>query len=152
MPLFKSPDLSREFFRIHPELRRVLFELDAKLDAWGWPELTVTHLHRTVGQQEEFKWRGFIAHGLDEAAAREKARRKFSWHLADCAADLRRHVYAPEQLREIRAWIYERCPSPIWEFIDEETGGTAPHMHLARQDFEWRRRYEQRTNTSTGAA
>ena len=149
--LFKTTALASEFFRIHPELRRVLFGLDAKIDEWNFPSLTLTHLHRTLDQQEDFKWRRFAKQGLAEPEARTKARRLFSWHLADCGVDFRRHIYEPAQLREIRAWIYERCPSPMWEFIDEEEGGTAPHFHLARQDFTWRQRYERDTGKSTGA-
>jgi hypothetical protein len=150
--LFKTTALASEFFRIHPDLRRVLFELDAKVSEWGFPDLTLTHLHRTLDQQEDFKWRRFAKQGLAEAAARTKARRLFSWHLADCGADFRRHVYNPEQVREISNWLRARCPSPVWEFIDEEEGGTAPHFHLANQDYSWRRRYERETGKSTGAA
>lgn len=148
--LFKTTDLSAEFFRIHPELRRALFELDAKIEGWDFPPLTLVHLHRTVEQQEQLYWGTFS--GVDEAAARAKARRKFSWHLADCGADLRSRDYSEEQANQIRAWIAERCPSPMWEFLPEEhAGSTGPHFHLARQDFLWRQRYERDTNTSTGA-
>lgn len=143
--LFKTEALSAELELVHPELRQVLTELSAQIDAWGFPKLVVTHLVRTVAQQEEYKWKAIAKqHGLSEKDARAKARRKFSWHLASCGADLRRRDYSPKQLREIRAWLYEHCPSPVWEFIDEEEGGTAPHFHLARQDFTWRRKYEQR--------
>jgi hypothetical protein len=147
--LFKDPPISPELFRVHPELRRVLFELDAKIDGWGFPPLTVTHLARTVAQQEEFYWRTFS--GLPEAAAREKARRKFSWHLCLCAADLRHRDYSPEQAAQITAWVQERCASPLWELLVEETTGTGPHFHLGRRDYEWRRKYEQQTKVSTGA-
>lgn len=151
--LFKTPALSAELETVHPELRQVLVALSKQIREWGFPELVVTHLHRTAEQQEEYKWRAIAKqHGLSEKDARAKARRKFSWHRANCGADLRRREYSSKQLREIRAWLYEHCPSPMWEFIDEEEGGTAPHFHLARQDFDWRRKYDAQTlAASTGA-
>lgn len=148
--LFKTPSISAQFEAVHPELREALEELDADLRGDGLPELTVTDVGRTTAEQEEIYWRRYHLPNVSEAAARAKARRKFSWHLCGAAVDFRCWQYTPEQRRRIRAWIYRRCPSPLWEFLEHDTG-SGVHFHLGRQDFEVRRRYERQNRVSTGA-
>jgi hypothetical protein len=76
--------------------------------------------------------------GLTPQQLEEKARAQFTWHWCKCAADLRSRHYTPAEKRKVRAWFEARCPRPLWEFLIHDV--TAPHIHVARRDFDWRRR------------
>jgi hypothetical protein len=140
--LFKSTSLAAQWASIHPEVRVALGELDDQLDAWGLPTLTVTDAIRTKAQQEDLYWRMYLGSGVLEVAAREKARRKFSWHLTACAVDFRgsKPWEAPDE-RRIRSWLRKRCPTPQWECLLHDAG-TGVHFHVAHKDFGWRRKWE----------
>jgi hypothetical protein len=137
--LFKTALLGQQYPALHPELRRVLGELDAQLKGWGLPEGTITEGFRTPAEQEELYWRMFLK--LGEREARMKARRKFSWHCVRCAVDFRNHDWTASDRDMIRSWMRNRCTRPEWEVLEHDAG-TGLHFHLARVDFSWRRKSE----------
>jgi hypothetical protein len=139
--LFKTLAIGTQWTVIHPELRSAIGQLGTALEDWGLPPLTVTEALRNAREQEEIYWRTYAAKRLDEAAAREKARHQFSWHLLGCAADFRgSKPWAPEEERRIRTWLGERCEKPKWEVLFHDVG-QGLHFHVAVRDYGWRRRW-----------
>lgn len=135
---FKAPTLAEEFERIHPELRRALTGFDAWSHAKGFPEVVVTHVMRTPTFQESTYWQKLAKEtGLAEAEARALARRKFSWHLIGCAADLRNTHYSEEQLDDAMAWFAANCTEPLFE-VKRHDVGRGDHIHVGRRDYSWR--------------
>lgn len=98
------------------------------------PEDDGTWRALTIAEQLRAKEVAGLTHGQLE----EKARTLFTWHWCKCAADLRSRHYTPAEKKKVRAWFEARCPRPLWEFLIHDV--TAPHIHVARRDFEWRRR------------
>lgn len=136
--LFKAPRLATEYPTLHPELRRVLAELEKQLAAWGLPSLTITEALRTPDDQERLYWKRELKPGVTEEHARALARARPSWHLHHCAADFRNSVYGPRDRRRIHYWLTQRCPSDEWEVLMHDIG-RGDHFHVARKDESWRK-------------
>lgn len=139
--LFKSPSLSIQFDGLHPELRRVLKELDAKLAEWGFEQLTITDLWRDRAENAAIYLREGLAAGLTTGDAKWRAEHRFSWHFVMAAADARSTKYTAKQRKFILSWLTHRCPRHEWEVL-EHTVGAGMHFHIARKDEEWRRARE----------
>lgn len=121
--------LANEWDELHPEVRDVLLELAQWSAQHGLPPPIATCLHRSKDENR-------AVYGRD----------KFSWHLVDCAADLRIKHYTPEQLGRVQDWVALRCTGlqptgaggdeARWELVFEPHG-TGPHLHIARRCREW---------------
>lgn len=124
---FKSRELMGQFStRLHPEAVRVAAALDSWLREQTWPRLEITAVSR------DLPW--YAENNLPTPA--------FSWHLVDCAWDMRIKPYSPEQLTTIEAWLREHCPGPQWELVFF-LHGTGPHYHVAYRDFGRRKAFTQ---------
>ena len=136
---FKTPALSDEFSRLHPDVIAAVKALDDFSHANRLPELVVTHAIRTPAQQEDIYWRGIAKNtGLPESEARAQARKKFSWHLAKCAVDLRNNHYTAVQLQQALEFLKRGREHPLWEVISHDVG-RGNHLHIGRRDFAWQR-------------
>lgn len=150
----------REFNEdLHPDARAVVLELGRWCSSKGLPPPVVTMVGRTLREQEDIYWReeqskaaraGAI---ITEAIARERARRRPSWHIRNTAVDLRTvgpnpaapHWNRVEEMRVVRR-LEELLGVPRdttaakklrWEFL-VMPHGTGPHIHIARRDASWR--------------
>lgn len=158
--------LEREYLdAIHPDLRKLLSDLDRWTEGRGYPPLTLTSLVRTEFEQEAIyapRWLECVrryekgekltrvekAHamkcwGKSEAEVRNMARARFSWHLARCAADIRIYNYLPEQLLAVKGWLQDKAREPLWFWLHELT---PPHIHVERRAFDWRKEYDRGRN------
>lgn len=136
---FKTPALADEFARLHPDVIAAVRALDDFSHENRLPELVVTHAIRTPEMQEAIYWRGLAkSKGLSEADARAEARKKFSWHLARCAVDLRNNHYTAVQRRQVMEFLKQGREKPHWEVIEHDVG-RGDHIHLGRRDFDWMR-------------
>lgn len=146
--LFKTASIGAQWANIHPVVRIVLGELDDVLAGWSLSTLTITDAERGLDTQEELYWKSYMAAGFVEAVARQKARAKFSWHLASCAADFRgSKPWGPENEAKVFQWLKQRCPGPQWETLYHEVGAGL-HFHVAYRDFSWRRQWERQVTGS----
>ena len=150
--LFKTTALAAEFIGLHPRLRRLLLDLDAQVAEWGLEPVVVTHVLRTPEQQADFYWKDYAGPACDEDAAREKARRRFSWHCCNCAVDIRYTHWSPDERKRVRVWLLsKKVTRPLWENLEHDVG-RGEHWHLAFCDFVRRREYEQSLRKVEGAA
>ncbi len=137
---WKTVELQVQFLDLHPEVRRLVLSLDAYSDAAKLPEVVVTHVLRTPEQQEDIYWRNLrIAKDISEDEARAQARKKFSWHMARCAVDIRNSHYTPDQLSRVMAYLRPCCPTGPWELLQHDVG-RGDHIHIGRKDFSWRKK------------
>ncbi len=143
--LFKSTAIASQFRDLHPDLKAVLYVLDAQLDFWKLPPLTVTDALRSADEQEALYTTHYLKKGFAQDEAERMARKKFSWHRVGTAVDFRSsgHPYTDDERDQISQWLHEKCPSPEWELLFHDIGH-GKHFHVARQDFLWRRKWEQR--------
>jgi hypothetical protein len=120
---FARPLLAKEFdARLHPEARQVVLDLDAYSELEDLPLPVVTAISRAPD------W--YAANGLKPNPN--------SWHLYDCAVDLRNSHYSAEHLHRVCAWLKNRClPPERWELVFT-LHGTGPHLHIAKKDWSWR--------------
>ena len=89
--------------------------------------------------QEDIYWRGIAkSKGLPETEARAEARKKFSWHLARCAVDLRNRHYTPVQLQQVMEFLQRDRKHPLWEILNHDVG-RGDHLHIGRRDYSWRK-------------
>lgn len=140
--LCKSPELAAQFQATHPELRRLILDLDMQLGEWKLAPLTVTCVLRSLDEQEAIYWPMLHRDGFSEADAKLKARSKFSWHMANCAVDFRGATYSEQDRQRIKAWLNARgCLKPNWECLEHDVG-RGEHFHVARCDSAWRHAYE----------
>jgi hypothetical protein len=143
---FKTPALEFEFGHLHPDVKRLGYDLDAFLFANQMPELVITHVLRTDAQSEEIYWRSFLKGGLSEPEARKKAREKFSWHKVLCAFDARTRNpgagarYTKRQMEDILAFLKKGRDPAMWELLAHDVSG--PHLHVGRRDFAWRTKHQ----------
>jgi hypothetical protein len=136
--LFKTAAIASQYPRLNAELRRVLKELGEQLREWGLPEPVVTDASRDVHTQEQLYWRTY--QDLPEPEARMKARRKFSYHLVNCAADVR--VADPQKaLAWLEGYCWDRRSG--WELLVHNLG-TGTHLHVAVIDKAARKEFETR--------
>lgn len=146
--LFKTASIGQQYPGLHPELRRVLGELEQQLKEWGLPEPTITEANRTPEEQEEIYWRilshraeGRVMKDVPEAEARMLARHKFTYHFVSAAADLR--VADPDRAL---AWLqgHLRKEREDFEMLVHDVVGR--HLHVAFRDRVARKLYEQADN------
>jgi hypothetical protein len=152
--IFKHPNIMGEYEKeIAPNLRAALEELDRWSILCRVPDLTVTCLLRTAdsnadmymslykrlqngayaatAEQEEI-----LAEikGLNEEQLIEKAKGRFSWHLAGRAADIRSSHYTKKQLNDVVKKLH-RIAFNFGYSLDEYEllvhDVTAPHIHFA---------------------
>jgi hypothetical protein len=117
--LFKTTNVSAELRAAHPEIRALANDLDTQMKKWGLGQLTVTAVART---------QDFYPDG------------RFSWHLCNCAWDIRTKGYSAQDVARIVAWLQGRAFT-LGAKVDVVDEGD--HVHLELEDHEWRRRYEQ---------
>jgi hypothetical protein len=137
---FKTPALEFEFGHLHPDVKRLAFDLDAFLFANQMPELVITHVLRNDNQSEEIYWRWFMKKGQSEPEARKSARAKFSWHKVLCAFDARNKNYSKSQLARIMEFLKQGRDTSIWELLSHDVG-KGDHIHVGKRDFAWRTKH-----------
>jgi hypothetical protein len=152
---FTEPHLKGEFRALlHHEARDVVMALDTWSLESGLPEVVVTHVIRTPGEQQRI----YIAYAnrliyrrqiqdafspseqsladdlakMTEGEINRWAFKRFSWHLIGCAVDIRSKHYELAHLSAVMEYLRERCPKPEWELIEHDVSG--PHVHIARRD------------------
>lgn len=141
---FKTPVIASQFLGLHPDLRVLLHDLDE----WLWDNkmerLTVTDALRTREDQRRLYTKTYQAQRMSDAEAQDKAFRRFSYHLCACAADFRHTVkpYMADEQKRIWEWLAKHCTGSEWELLEHDLGW-GKHFHIARRDFEWRRKWEQ---------
>lgn len=141
--LFKSTAMASEFRDLHPDLRSVLLVLDAQLDFWKLPPLTITDLLRTPVDQERLYTPQYLAKGFSDEDARRMARKKFSWHLVGAAADFRSSgpPYSDDERDRVSEWLNQKCGGSGWELLLHDIGH-GKHFHVGRRDWTWKGRWE----------
>jgi hypothetical protein len=147
--LFKSPKIGGQFASLHPDLRAVLRALDVWAFDGGMESITITDAIRSADEQERLYTQHYLEKRYAPEDAARLARKRFTWHFASCAADFRHTVrpYTDEERRKIWLWLREHCPSPEWELLEHNLG-FGLHFHVARRDFLWRRKWEQKGRTT----
>lgn len=128
---FTSERVAVEWERcLHPDSKDLVTRLGAYSATIGAPQPVITAISRARS------W--YSANGLPV--------NENSWHLYDCAVDLRVTHYTPEQRALVIKWLeQETAPKKDegvkkWELVTK-LHGTGPHIHLARRDFAWRATY-----------
>lgn len=121
---FKTPALEAEFRNAHPAVQERFRALDEWLVAQGWPEAVITSVGRT---------RRDMLRIYGPAGAK-----RFSWHLADCAADMRNAPYSPEQRKAIMERLREGTTTATHEVLEHDVGNGS-HFHWAVKDAAWRK-------------
>ncbi len=139
---FKRAGLEDEFAELHPEVKRVVSDLDVWCVERGLPEVVISHALRTPSMQEDIYWRKVLKERphLTEPEARKAARSKFSWHLVACAVDIRNTHYSADQLLRITDWLKQARPGKDWEILSHDVGH-GNHLHIGCKDEEWRKGY-----------
>jgi hypothetical protein len=140
---FKAAELSSQLAGAHPELQSVLKKLDAWSIKQGLPEVVVTHVSRTRNEMRSIYVPVYLAQGMAEERAHAAADARFSWHLVDCAADVRNSHYTPAQLKQVMGFLRPLCEAPLWELLSHDVG-RGEHLHLGKRDFAWRKAYKVR--------
>lgn len=135
---YKSPILEQEYKALHPQLRTVMEQLETFSAENGLPEPVATHIRRTRKGQEDIYWRSVLAANpsMTEAQARTAASKRFSWHLVNCAIDLRDYIYTKQQVTKLLAWLRQRCPAPTFEVLYHDVG-RGQHLHVGIRDHEY---------------
>ncbi len=164
---FKETYLRDEFKDLlHNDVRIVVEALDVWSRENGIPEVVVTEVHRTIPQQQAIYTRhadqliyrlkigdpDLDGQELDLAkelmdlsrdAVMAWARRRFSWHLCNCAVDIRSRNYSKDQLGAVMSFLAKRCPRKLtreeeraghlsWELLEHDVAGA--HVHLGVRD------------------
>lgn len=117
---YAEAHMQLELSRAHPELQKILKDLDAWSAEKRFPEVTITCVERTPS-------RNAAVGGVGT-----------SWHMFRAATDVRTFHYTKEQLAHVYAWLDARCIRPMWELLKHDSG-SGFHVHLARRDFAWRK-------------
>ena len=138
---FKKPSLEAEFAELHPDASRLVH----KLDDWSFeqklPPVVVTHVKRTVDDQERIYTPVLMKNtGMPEKKCRELARQRFSWHLVLCAVDLRNIHYTDEERLRVMGFLRSNL-GPMAERFEllEHDVGRGDHIHIGIKDQDWRR-------------
>lgn len=147
---FLTPKLEAEFAQLHPDVRFSIIDLDDWSAASGLPEVVITHVNRTEEQQEAIYWKQIQkAEGLREKEAREKARKKFSWHRVRCAVDLRNKHYTKQQRGQVVLRLMQGRTKGPWEILEHDVG-RGDHIHVGRRDFAFRVKVEAEEKKNVG--
>lgn len=139
--LFKSPKLALELSEAHPDIRKVLGELEHQCREWGLREFTLTEVDRTQAENEAIYTAAYIKEGSTRAVAAKRAKGKRSRHCEKSAVDFRNHAWTKDERAMVEAWLRKRCPREDWEVLFHVVADK-PHFHLARKDEAWRQRVE----------
>lgn len=138
---FKTARCEKEFLLLHPRVRTLVAELDSFSAQQKFPNVVVTHVHRTPVEQK----------------AIYKGAKDFSWHMVYCACDLRNNHYSPAQLDRVVEFLRTqtqdeaqslsrlrkllgrivRPPKPTWEILAHDVG-RGEHIHVGLRDTNWR--------------
>lgn len=111
---FAAPELAHQFHvRLHFKTRELTLALDRYCMVQQLPGPIVTAVSRDPSFYEDHR---------------------FSWHLVDCAVDLRNRHYTPGQRDAVESWLAAKCASSEWELITHDHG-TGPHIHVAYREF-----------------
>ena len=139
---FKTDRLSTELALVHPEVSRLMDDLDVWCASQGIHEPIITHAIRTIGEQEAIYTPLYIKTGFDEDSSRMRARGKFSWHLCRCAVDFRSSHYSNNDIRAVYGFIKQRIlgRTTLFEFMQHDVG-QGDHFHLGFRDYEWKKLY-----------
>lgn len=156
---FARPAIEAQYAALHPEVRAKLEDADAFVQGQGWEEVYVTCVKRTDDDQERIylpyaeRLVADLAMGI--ISAKEKAlaktlaemtpeqrkgwaRAKFSWHLVDCAADIRNRCYTAAQRKSLMERLRKGTSTTTHEVIEHDVG-RGNHIHVGRKDFGWRK-------------
>lgn len=121
---FKSPQIEQEFRSAHPEMQARFRDVDDWLKEKGWPEAFITSVSRT--RQDMLRIYG-------PAGAK-----KDSWHLWDCAGDMRNATYSPAQRKEIMERLRLGTTPATHEVLEHDVGNGS-HFHWAVKSWKWRK-------------
>lgn len=132
--LFKSPEIGLQWLRCHDKTRAAVTSIDAQVQLWRLPQITITELSRTHADNTVIYLDAFLkeGHAPDEALA--MAEEKLSYHLegVECACDFRSsgEPYSPKDNDRIHGWMKEQFPSEKWEVLFHDVG-RGLHHHIA---------------------
>lgn len=142
---YKSSALEMEFLAgLHPLVKAHLIALDEWSVSQGIPEVVITHVLRTKEDMEIMYWKRIHRQAnpaISESLARAMARRKFSWHLVGCAADIRNRHYLPAQRKQVMYYLRKLTggPNPSKYELLEHDIGRGDHIHLGVKDEQWKK-------------
>lgn len=142
--------------KLHPEVQSAVQELERV----AAQSLVLTEVHRSLDDSETIyspigkrlqtsNGKGLTpsdyrmweqVKDLSDVGLKQWARLRPSWHKVWAAVDIRVHGIPNEVIALMKLWLKEHCISPMWEVITE-THGTGPHIHLARKDFDWLKKF-----------
>ncbi len=130
--LFKSPELGLQWLRCHPKARAAVTAVDAQIQLWRLPEVTITELSRTYQQNVGIYTAAFLKEGHPPDEALAMAEEKLSYHLVDAACDFRssKEPYSSTDNDRIHGWMKEQFPSASYEVLFHDLG-TGLHHHIA---------------------
>lgn len=132
--LFKSPELGLQWLRCHPKTRTAITSVDAQIQLWRLPQITVTELSRTHGQNVAIYTDMFLKEGLEPDEALARAEAKLSYHLegVESACDFRSSAepYSPADNDRIHGWMKDQFPGAQWEILFHDVG-KGLHHHAA---------------------
>lgn len=135
---FKNPTLEAEYKALHPKTLEILNDLEVYCKANTLEEPMATHIHRTVPQQVEIYWRNIMRdQKVDEPTARKLAAAQWTWHLVDCACDLRSYIYSPPQLDLLVKYLMSKWKSQdVKNEILCHNVGSGTHLHVGFRDYQ----------------
>jgi hypothetical protein len=135
--LFKSPEIGLQWLRCHHKTKEAVTSIDAQVQLWRLPELTITSLARTHAENTTIYLGTFLREGHEPAEALAMAEEKLSYHLegVECAADFRSsgEPYSPSTNDRIHGWMKDQFPSDRYEVLFHDVG-RGMHHHLAFKD------------------
>lgn len=92
---------------------------------------------RPTTPSEQVEAHGFV--GKSDAELRAIARKRFTWHIARCAVDIRTRNYTRSDVARVWDWFQRRCKRPDWELVKHDTKG--PHIHVGRRATDWKAKH-----------
>lgn len=122
---FKAPHLAQEFAKLHPRTLDVVRRFDLFCQRVGLGHAVATAISRT----RQFYTDNRLPQPL------------WSWHLVDCAIDLRNAHLSASERDTCEEWIRNECQGSEWDIYLKDHG-TGPHFHIGFRDFARRKAYE----------
>lgn len=139
--LFKTPEMSAQYGALHPEIRRLVADIDLKASDLGFAPFTMTEGFRTRREQTRIYTDIYLSEKYTPDEALARAEKQFSWHLCGCAIDFRNHALSTKQRAQVFAWLDERCrPPELWE-VKQHNVGAGLHFHVGWRDWDKRARF-----------
>lgn len=129
---FKSPTMVMEMPLAHPELQALAKDLDAQSLRWDLGEVVITDIFRDPKFYADKRW---------------------SWHFCGCAMDIRTRNLTDLDRARFVAWLQGRCFNSKLkiDIVSEPNAAKGPHIHIEIEDWDRRRKWEQRTGKNSGA-